>query len=68
VRGQRVVPSFWVLGACFVALEIVVDGAVGLAADRLRCALARRARAARGLDVASGSVFVGLAAKLALTR
>ena len=60
--------QFLVLGACFVALEIMVDGTVGLAAGRLRCALARRRRAARGLDLASGSVFVGLAAKLALTR
>jgi threonine/homoserine/homoserine lactone efflux protein len=31
-------------------------------------AVARRPRAARGLDLASGSVFVALAAKLALTR
>jgi threonine/homoserine/homoserine lactone efflux protein len=43
-------------------------GTVGLAAGRVRGVLARRPRAARGLDLASGSVFVGLAAKLALTR
>ncbi len=66
-RGQ-VPAQFLVLGACFVALEILVDGTVGLAAGRVRRVLARRPRAARGLDVASGSVFVGLAAKLALTR
>jgi threonine/homoserine/homoserine lactone efflux protein len=66
-RGQ-VPAQFLVLGACFVALEIVVDGTVGLSAGGVRRVLARRPRAARGLDVASGSVFVGLAAKLALTR
>jgi threonine/homoserine/homoserine lactone efflux protein len=66
-RGQ-VPAQFLVLGACFVALEIVVDGTIGLVAGRVRRVLARRPRAARGLDVASGSVFVGLAAKLALTR
>lgn len=66
-RGQ-VPAQFLVLGACFVAIEIMVDGTVGLAAGRLRRVLARRPRAARGLDLASGSVFVGLAAKLAFTR
>jgi threonine/homoserine/homoserine lactone efflux protein len=66
-RGQ-VPAQFLVLGACFVAIEIMVDGTVGLAAGRLRRVLARRPRVARGLDLASGSVFVGLAAKLALTR
>jgi threonine/homoserine/homoserine lactone efflux protein len=66
-RGQ-VPAQFLVLGACFVAIEIMVDGTVGLAAGRLRRVLVGRPRAARGLDLASGSVFVGLAAKLALTR
>src|SRR5918993_1339974 len=66
-RGQ-VPAQFLVLGACLVAIEIMVDGTVGLAAGRVRGVLARRPRAARGLDLASGSVFVGLAAKLALTR
>lgn len=66
-RGQ-VPAQFLVLGACFVAIEIMVDGTVGLAAGRMRRVLARRPGAARGLDLASGSVFVGLAAKLALTR
>src|SRR4029450_4530395 len=66
-RGQ-VAAQFLVVGACFGAIEIVADGTVGLAAGRLRRVLVRRPRAARGLDLASGSVFVGLAAKLALTR
>jgi threonine/homoserine/homoserine lactone efflux protein len=66
-RG-RVPAQLLVLGACFVALEIVVDGTVGLAAGRVRGILVRRPRAARGVEIASGSVFLGLGAKLAATR
>jgi threonine/homoserine/homoserine lactone efflux protein len=66
-RGQ-VPAQLLVLGACFVALEIVVDGTVGLAAGRVRRVLVRRPRAARGVEVASGSFLLGLGAKLALTR
>lgn len=66
-RGQ-VPAQFLVLGACFLALEIVVDGTVGLAAGRVRRILAARPRAARGVEVVSGSVFLGLGAKLAVTR
>jgi threonine/homoserine/homoserine lactone efflux protein len=66
-RG-RVPAQLLVLGACFVALEIVVDGTVGLAAGRVRRILVRRPRAARGIEVASGTVFLGLGAKLAVTR
>ena len=68
VDTQRNVPlQFVVLGACFVALEILVDGTVGLLAGRFRQLLARR-RAAKTLHVVSGSVFVGLGAKVALER
>jgi len=66
-RGQ-VPAQFLVLGACFLALEIAVDGTVGLAAGRVRRFLAGRRRAARGVEVASGSVFLGLGARLAITR
>src|SRR6266545_1950885 len=66
-RG-RVPAQLLLLGACFLALEIVVDGTVGLAAGRLRRVLVRRPRAARGVEVASGSVYLGLGAKLAVTR
>lgn len=59
--------QFVVLGACFVALEIAVDGTVGLLAGRLR-RLLRGRRARRNLNVAAGSVFVGLGAKVALER
>ena len=44
-RGQ-VPAQFLVLGACFVAIEIMVDGTVGLAAGRLRRVLVGRPRAA----------------------
>jgi threonine/homoserine/homoserine lactone efflux protein len=66
-RGQ-VPAQFLVLGAWFLALEIVVDGTVGLAAGRVRRFLAARPHAARGVEVASGSVFLGLGARLAVTR
>ena len=56
--------QFVVLGACFVALEIAVDGTVGILAGRLRALLARR-RATRTLHVVSGSIFLGLGAKVA---
>jgi threonine/homoserine/homoserine lactone efflux protein len=63
-RGH-VALQFVVLGACFIALEIAVDGSVGILAGRLRRLLARR-RATRTLHVVSGSVFLGLGAKVAL--
>jgi threonine/homoserine/homoserine lactone efflux protein len=63
-RGH-VALQFVVLGACFIALEIAVDGSVGMLAGRLRRLLARR-RATRTLHVVSGSVFLGLGAKVAL--
>jgi threonine/homoserine/homoserine lactone efflux protein len=59
--------QFVVLGACFIALEILVDGTVGILAGRFRELLARR-RTAKTLHVVSGSVFVGLGAKVALER
>jgi threonine/homoserine/homoserine lactone efflux protein len=65
-RGN-VALQFLVLGALFVALEILVDGTVGLLAGRFRQLLARR-RFARRLHVVSGSVFVGLGAKIAISR
>ena len=66
-RG-RVPAQLLLLGACFLALEIMVDGTVGLAAGRVRRILVRRPRAARGVEVASGSIYLGLGARLALTR
>jgi threonine/homoserine/homoserine lactone efflux protein len=59
--------QFLILGACFVALEIVVDGTVGLVAGRL-ADLFRRRRVRRNLNVAAGSIYIGLGARLALDR
>jgi threonine/homoserine/homoserine lactone efflux protein len=59
--------QFLVLGACFVTLEILVDGTVGLLAGRFRQLLARR-RVSKRLHLVSGSVFVGLGAKIAISR
>ena len=59
--------QFLVLGACFIALEIFVDGTVGVLAGRFGRLLERR-RAAKTLHVLSSSIFVGLGAKVALER
>jgi threonine/homoserine/homoserine lactone efflux protein len=59
--------QFLVLGACFVVLEIVVDGTVGLVAGRL-AGLFRRRRVRRNLNTVAGSIYIGLGARLALDR
>ena len=66
-RGHAPV-QFAVLGAIFIALEILVDGAVGLTAGRLGSLLSRRRRARQAMDVGSGTVMVALAGRLALER
>jgi len=60
--------QFAVLGAIFIALEILVDGAVGLTAGRLGNLLSRRRRARQAMDVGSGTIMVALAGRLALER
>ncbi|HEX6931396.1 MAG TPA: LysE family translocator [Streptosporangiaceae bacterium] len=68
-RGIGHVPAqFAVLGAIFIALELLVDGAVGLGAGRLAGWLAGRRRARQALDIGSGTVMVALAGRLALER
>lgn len=64
----RVWLQFAMLGAVFIALEFLVDGAVGVLAGRIGRWLGRRARARRRLDVATGSVFIGLGVRLAAER
>jgi threonine/homoserine/homoserine lactone efflux protein len=59
--------QFLVLGTCFVALEIIVDGTVGLVAGRI-AGLFRRRRVRRNLNVVAGSIYVGLGVRLALDR
>jgi threonine/homoserine/homoserine lactone efflux protein len=65
-RGQ-VGLQFLVLGVSFIVIEIAVDGSVGYAAGRLRRLLAR-GRLARALQVISGSIYLGLGARLAVSR
>jgi threonine/homoserine/homoserine lactone efflux protein len=68
-RGIGHVPlQFGVLGAIFLAFELLVDGSVGLVAGRLRQTLVRRRRAPQALDAASGTVMLALAGRLALER
>jgi threonine/homoserine/homoserine lactone efflux protein len=68
-RGLGHVPlQFAVLGAIFVALEVLVDGTVGVTAGRLGSWLSRRRRARQALDVSSGTIMVALAGRLALER
>jgi threonine/homoserine/homoserine lactone efflux protein len=68
-RGAGEVPlQFAVLGIIFIAFELLVDGSVGLAGGRLSAWMSRRRRARQGLDVASGTVMIALAGRLALER
>lgn len=60
--------QFLVLGAIFVAFELLVDGSVGLLAGRLRQGLTRRRRARQALDAGSGTVMLALAGRLVLER
>jgi threonine/homoserine/homoserine lactone efflux protein len=64
----HVAMQFAVLGAIFVLLEFVVDGTVGVLAGRIGLRLFRRRRTRRAVEVASGGLFIGLAARLAAER
>jgi hypothetical protein len=57
-----------VLGAAFVLVDLLIDGPIGLLAGRLGTLLAGHRRAVRRLHIATGSIFIGLSARLALTR
>lgn len=66
-RGAGHLPAqFAVLGAIFVAFEILVDGTVGLVAGRFGDVLSRRRRARQALDAGAGTIMVALAGRLAL--
>jgi threonine/homoserine/homoserine lactone efflux protein len=68
-RGLGDVPlQFAVLGAIFVAFEVMVDGTVGLASGRIGGWLSRRRRARQALDAGSGTIMLALAGRLALER
>jgi len=60
--------QFAILGVVLVALEFLVDGAVGVAAGRIGGWLRTRERARRRLDATTGGLFIGLGARLALQR
>ncbi len=60
--------QFAVLGALVIALEFLVDGTVGVLAGRIGGWLRRRAAARRGVDVATGGLFIGLGVRLAVQR
>lgn len=65
-RGLGHVPAqFAVLGAIFVGFEILIDGAVGLAAGRIGRWLSRKRRARQAIDVGAGTIMLGLAGRLA---
>lgn len=66
-RTGAVAFQFFVLGTIFVTFEIVVDGTVGFMAGRLSNFLESR-RARRNLNVTAGSVYLGLAARVAMQR
>jgi threonine/homoserine/homoserine lactone efflux protein len=68
-RGLGHVPAqFAVLGAIFIAFEVLIDGAVGVAAGKLGGWLSRRRRARQALDAGSGTIMIALAGRLALER
>jgi threonine/homoserine/homoserine lactone efflux protein len=68
-RGLGHVPGqFAVLGAIFIAFEVLIDGAVGVAAGKLGGWLSRRRRARQALDAGSGTIMIALAGRLALER
>lgn len=68
-RGLGHVPAqFAVLGAIFIAFEVLIDGTVGIAAGRLGSWLSRRRRARQALDAGSGTIMIALAGRLALER
>jgi threonine/homoserine/homoserine lactone efflux protein len=60
--------QFAVLGAIFIAFELLVDGTVGLAGGRLGEWMSRRRRVRQGLDAGSGGIMIALAGRLALER
>jgi threonine/homoserine/homoserine lactone efflux protein len=67
-RAGHVWAQFAVLGALLIVLEFLVDGTVGVLAGRIGGWLRRRAAARRGIDVATGGVFVALGVRLAADR
>lgn len=66
-RLGHVWAQFLVLGLVFLAFEFVIDGSVGVMAGRIRHLIARRT-VRRGLEIGTGTVFIGFAARLAFEK
>jgi threonine/homoserine/homoserine lactone efflux protein len=60
--------QFAVLGAVLIALEFLVDGAVGIFAGRLGGWLRRKRAAQRRIEAGTGVLFVGLGLRLAAEK
>jgi threonine/homoserine/homoserine lactone efflux protein len=60
--------QFAILGAIMIAMEFLVDGAVGVLAGRIGGWLRRRQAARRRVDVATGGLFIGIGVGLAVER
>lgn len=60
--------QFALLGAVLIVLEFLVDGTVGVLAGRIGGWLRRRRAAKQGVDVATGTLFIGLGVRLAVER
>ncbi|MEW2396314.1 LysE family translocator [Streptomyces sp. NPDC046862] len=59
--------QFLLLGVTIVVMGFLWDGTVGLLSGRLSLVLRRSRRVARALNVFTGTVFTGLAVRLAVT-
>jgi threonine/homoserine/homoserine lactone efflux protein len=66
-RLSHVWAQFLILGAIFLAFEFAVDGTVGVFSGRIGRMLQRR-NARRTVEIATGSIFIGLAARLAFEK
>ncbi|SHN48119.1 LysE family translocator [Cryptosporangium aurantiacum] len=64
----RIWLQFLILGVILIALEFLVDGAVGVLAGRIGGWLRARRAARRRIDVATGGLFIGLGVRLAAER
>ncbi len=60
--------QFAILGAVLIVFEFLVDGTVGVLAGRIGQWLRRRRAARRRVDVATGTIFIGLGVRLAADR
>jgi len=67
-RAGSLALQFVILGAIFIVLELVVDGTVALLSGHIGRLMSKRRATRRFIEIATGFVFFGLAARLALER